>query len=377
MAAALENLVRGDVRSSDGAPQFRSLTGSGEKLLQYDIRGDIKESERAIRTNLETHLKERFHVLLSVVEYEIVDEHLVKPGATTPFIESIKKGRDVIQKIMPIASDFAREDAEVDGFSVIDPFMSDDNTPEGSVALSISPNGGPDSKYKHNFYDILTKKKRFGVGHKPKFYVELARYSSGLTTKDYAIKLGLDPDNPPTAADFLRAPFISKGANVSAEDIHKELHKDHEYMDTEYFENRIWGSLALQLCIDEYVQKRDKASFNRILNVADEIEENERRKDRGEEHEDYQYKILNYSELERFAQQPVKQKAGDCPGESGAGEEESSLWSVADTGVGEVKILECHCGFCGKKVKAVIAGGRIYCESKEDGGCGKSAPYKC
>lgn len=351
----------------------RSLMGSGEKLYQYDIRHDLFEKDdQFIIKQIGTHLRERFHVLQSVVEYEIVDGHLVRPGTTKPFIDSIKIGRDTIQRIMPIASDFTREDAEVDAFGqVIDPFLASPRTPEGSIVFSISLRGGEDSKYKHNFYDIFTKRKRLG-----KFYVELSRYSSGLTSGEYAEKFGLDPQNPPTAAEWLSAPFTSTNVSITAEDIHRELHKDHDYMSTEFFEEKIWRSVALRGCIVDYIFNRDAKSFNRMLNVADEIEENERRKERGEVYVDYMDRMLTRDERDRFAAQPVKQRAGDCPGESGA-EDENTFWSVTDSGVGEIEILECHCGFCGKLVKAVIANGRIYCPPADDGGCGRSAPYKC
>lgn len=40
------------------------------------------------------------------------------------------------------------------------------------------------------------------------------------------------------------------------------------------------------------------------------------------------------------------------------------------------KKLKCTCPFCNKKIDAIIADGKITCP-KNDGGCGKSAPYNC
>ena len=57
------------------------------ELLQYNIDYDRHETDMEfIMTQLQTHLRERFNVLISTVEYEIVDGHLVRPGKTEPFI---------------------------------------------------------------------------------------------------------------------------------------------------------------------------------------------------------------------------------------------------------------------------------------------------
>src|SRR2546422_7918310 len=48
----------------------------------------------------------------------------------------------LFRSIMPLACDFSREDAEVNSFeNIIDPFLASPDTPEGSIVLSISPNG--------------------------------------------------------------------------------------------------------------------------------------------------------------------------------------------------------------------------------------------
>ncbi|CAN5203039.1 hypothetical protein BH11PAT1_BH11PAT1_5010 [soil metagenome] len=53
----------------------------------------------------------------------------------------------------------------------------------------------------------------------------------------------------------------------------------------------------------------------------------------------------------------------------------SAEGSLANPSLTE-KTLTCTCPFCNKKVDAIIGGGKITCP-KNNGGCGKSAPYNC
>ncbi len=227
---------------------------SKEVLRQYNPDFDKKEIDPVfISTQIETHLRERFNVLISTVEYGISNGHLVRKGKNEPFIESIKRGRDFIQRLSPDAVDFDREDAEIIGFEEIDRFFSNERRPLESKMLSISLRGGEGSKYQHNYYDIFTLKE-----HNGERYVELSRYSSALSAKDYAIRLGLPTDPPPTDAQFLATP-IPLMDSFSAEQIHKLLHKEHDYMDPLEFEG-IWNSEAVQDRVAIYIVRRNASS---------------------------------------------------------------------------------------------------------------------
>lgn len=290
---------------------------------QYNIDHDQKEKDvQFIAKQLETHLRERFNVLVSTVEYGIKDGHLVRKGKEEPFLDSIKRGRDIIQKLSPNPLDVDRENAEVVGFEKIDSFLSNPATILGSKMLSISPNGEEGSKYQHNFYDIFTLKERNGER-----YVELSRYSSALTPRDYARRLSYDTSNPPKAEDFLANP-IEGGIHITPEEIHKSLHIDHAYMDPSDFDE-IWTSLFVQACINKYQLNRDARSFNAVLNAADEVWENKNRKDKGETYKDYLHYDPSHNDLRYLEEKEVRQAGGQCPGKSGA-DIDNSPFSVSD-----------------------------------------------
>lgn len=334
-----------------------------EQLRQYDIRYDRDEQDvRYIATQLETHLKERFNVLISTAEYGIEDGHLARRGRNEPFINSIKRGRDTIQRLSPNPVDYDRENAEVAGFElVIDPFLSAPETSLGSKILSISPKGDEGSKYQHNYYDIFTLKRKNGER-----YVELSRYSSALTTQEYARRLpGFSPENPPTAAQLLANPIPITDIFISPEQIHQALHKDHNYMTPSDFEE-IW--IDVQPAVENYLLNRDARSFNAVLNFADEVWENKKKRKSGQEYKDYAGYVLSTEEINYWGIQEVRQVSTCCPGKSGA-DIESTPYSVSE--FGEKRTLSCTCPFCGEKVVAVIENETITCPK-----CEKSAPWK-
>jgi len=312
-----------------------------EQFRQYDIRHDQKENDvKFLSKQLETHLKERFNVLVSTVEYDIVDRHLVRERTKEPFIESIKRGRDLIQKISPIETDIDRENAEVIGFEKIDFFLSDPQTPLGSKMLSISPNGEKGSKYQHNFYDIFTLREKNGQR-----YVELSRFSSGLNRSDYAKRLGFNSDNPPEAQDFLANPIKVTDVFITPEKIHQSLHKEHKYMAPSDF-MEIWMSPLVQAFVKRYQLKRDARSFNAVLNAADEVWQYG---DKGQAYEGYSLYKMHHDVAKYFEEKSVRQAGGQCPGKSGA-ETNDSAYSVSEFGLLPDKYGErtFPCPECGK-----------------------------
>jgi len=301
------------------------------ELLQYDVGNDRQEKDvRFLAKQLETHLKERFNVLLSTVKYGIKDGHLIRQRTEEPFIESIKRGRDVIQALSPDNIDVERENAEVIGFEKIDSFLSNPTTPLESKMLSISPKGEEGSKYTHNFYDIFTLKEENGER-----YVELSRYSSGLTRRDYAVRLGLNPENPPQAQDFLKNP-IKEDMSVTPEQIHEDLHigVGYKYMLPSDFEKIIWTSPRVQFYAKRYESDPGNARyFNAFLNAADEeVWENKNRKEKGQIYIDSTYNPSSH-EIKFLEEKKVRQAGGQCPGKSGA-DIENSKFSVSEFGMG-------------------------------------------
>jgi hypothetical protein len=312
------------------------------ELLQYDIRHDQKEKDiNFLAKQLETHLKERFNVLLSTVEYGIKNGHLVRLGTEEPFIESIKRGRDVIQKIDLREVDIKRENAEPVGFEKIDSFLSDPSTSLNSKMLSISPKGDEGSKYQHNFYDIFTLKEKNGER-----CVELSRYSSGLDRKDYAKRLNLDCDNPPEAEEFLANP-IKFNSLISPEKIHEALHVNHDFMTVSDF-NEIWMSAFVQAYVKRYQVNRDARSFNAVLNSFDEVWVNTKNKTK--EHKCFSDYTPSYKEIRFMEEKKVRQAGGQCPGKSGADIDNSpfSVFDFANLSQDKYGERTFECPECGK-----------------------------
>lgn len=308
------------------------------ELLQYDVRHDRHEKDiRFISKQLETHLRERFNVLLSTVEYGIKNGHLVRQGAEEPFIESIKRGRDIIQRLSPNTIDVEREDAEVTGFEKIDAFLSNPATPLGSKMLSVSPEGGEGSKYQHNFYDIFTLKEVRGQR-----FVELSRYSSGLTSEEYAQRLGAKFKHPPQAHP------IEFDVRVTVKQIHRELHKEHEYMDTSKFEEEIWASPLVQYCAQVYEMNPNPCSFNAFLNAADEVLDNNKRKEQGQIYRDYSINKPSYGDIRQLEKKEVRQAGGQCPGKSGADADDSPFSVSEFTQPDKYGERTFECPECGK-----------------------------
>jgi hypothetical protein len=224
-----------------------------EKPLAYNPFLDREEYLKANRTELprlndytkqqlETHIGERFNVLLSVVRYEIKNGHLYGQNCEEPAIEMFKKG---VGRNGSSSQDLPRENAEVLGFSQIDydfaAFTVDPKVKKpknGEQRLSISPPGG---SYRHNFYDDFTF-----IEDESGHYVEMRRYSSGLRIEETVAKLreeGLVDVNFQAKAEYsLSHPIKIEADDVkfeTADDIHSFLHIGHEFATREELEQVI------------------------------------------------------------------------------------------------------------------------------------------
>lgn len=231
-----------------------------------------------IPTQLETLLGERFNVILSQFDYDIKDGQMYGKDMDEPFMESIKRGRDY-RKENGNTVDKGREEAEVVGFEKIQQLLTDPETPIDTMMLSISPKGGEDSSYQHNFYDVFTlRKTRSG-----RRCIEVRRYASGLNIEDYKIMIlpfaNIEVDDNDPATSFLANPIAIQNT-LTPDDLHQYFHREHETMEErtlnvikrhcrelgKEYANAVWN--------DRTNQRRHKILFNAYLNKADEIKQN-------------------------------------------------------------------------------------------------------
>lgn len=219
---------------------------------------DLTEKERLasyIDKQIDTHLGERFNVLQSTVTYDIRDGQIFGQDTKEPFLDVIKKGVKT-----------EREQAELEGFEKIQDFFVAE-AKEGDMMLSISPPGG---EYLHNFYDVFTLKK----GEKGKF-IEMNRFSSALTISDYQEKLKPFKTfaETPQESDFLKKPIlVNKALFPKPEDLHRYLHKNHEFLTNEQFEIVKKSVQGLKRSYIDSLSQTEEMQFitlNAIYNQAD------------------------------------------------------------------------------------------------------------
>lgn len=235
---------------------------------------DLANKERLdayTRTQIETHLGERFNVLLSTTRYEIKDGQIYGQNTEEPFMQMLQRGVDYRQKFgNPI--DWQREQAEVESFAKIERTLLAEDARIGDMMLLISPPGGEGSIYKHNFYDVFSLKE-----DEKGRYVEAIRYSSSLTNQEYGQKLKLIRDFGENIkdTDFLTSPLGVGSLFSSADEVHKYLHKNHEFITKEEFDQIIAivtpliTSYINTLAEKPFDEDLQLLTYNAILNKAD------------------------------------------------------------------------------------------------------------
>lgn len=253
-------------------PRKRKATRSFfviERVLAYDIGLDERRPVNPlyIKRQVETHIGERLNVLLSKTRYELRNGVIFGQGNDDPFLDVLKRGRDYRRR-NGREVDHPREDAEVIGFSKIQKSLGNPETPIGTMMLSISPPGKDGSIYKHNYYDVFFLKE-----DQDGRCIEARRYSSSLGCDEYAKFLNL-PFVPDDSYLLSNPILVDTTLFGTPDDIHRFLHREHDYLSEEDFR------IIIEVCrpfilayIEALVNTNDRQlhalAFNAILNRAD------------------------------------------------------------------------------------------------------------
>lgn len=252
-----------------------------QELAKHRGEEDYQAAQESLnaytKMQVETHIGERLHVGISKFNFRIKEGELFPENAEESMLSMMKRGRDYRRNHgSPV--DWARESAEVYGFEEMQKVLVADETPVGTMMLSISPQGEVKngSIYKQNFYDVYQKTEDGVVAY---------RFTSGLTPEESHQKIqNLDERYAggavPTDVQFLSRPIrIDPSASTlkTPQEIHEYLHKEHKHMNEKEFAliiNMCSGfitSYINTLCRNPYALRDAERSFTVILNAADEI----------------------------------------------------------------------------------------------------------
>lgn len=251
-----------------------------QKLAENKYAQDYKSTRERLNSDtkmqLETHIGERLNVCISKFKYRLKEDGQLLPEMTDePMLNMIKRGRDH-RRNHGKQIDWQREDAEVTGFENIQKVMADRNTPDGTMMLSISPQGDVKngSIYGQNFYDVYKKTKKG---------IEAYRFTSGLTTTESQVKVRrldkrFDTNLRLSDYEFLSQPIRINPKNSNLKNpqaVHDYMHKEHAHMSKQEFD-RVIGLCAplitayiSTLCDNPYDLIRQEKTFNALLNFAD------------------------------------------------------------------------------------------------------------
>ena len=299
----------------------------------YEKRKKALDAETMF--NLETAIGERLNAGLSRRIDSVKDGRICNVHTGEALEEIYERGRKYRKRNGSSEHDQKREEAEVIGFKQIQRVLLDDATPEGTMMLSISPPGGKDSIYNHNFYDVFTKKRN----EKGEIEIESRRYSSGLEREEYVKKAeGLQSDyfmqtgafTGPLDAHFLAHPIKidPRSAYIkSADQLHKEFHKTHESLSEKEFQAvlRVITPLMLAyiavLADDSSNIKDRNMTYDAILNKADEVIDVLKGKGKAEYskvYTDERVREIDKREIWLLAQRPVRAVDTGCGFSAGA-----------------------------------------------------------
>jgi hypothetical protein len=325
---------------------------------------DKERLDAYTRRQIETHLGERFNVLLSETRFDIKDGKIYGENTTEPFMQMLERGVSYRREFgNPV--DFDREEAEVVGFGYVEDTLTKDDAEVGTMMLSVSPPGGDESIYKHNFYDVFTLRE-----DEEGRYVEAIRYSSSLTNEEYEEKVKPFKvfETTPTDSEFLREPIVvDKDRFKSPDDLHAYLHKEHDFITKEEFDQVLQIVTPL---ITSYIntmserpfdQNLQILTFNAILNKADIALALAKAKDNQDLASNYakQSGLSVQSDLYRFGKQPVRVVSTGCGSSGGFTVSQNfnataSPFSVSEFGIKNSKEEWFSCPKCSYKANGPV-----------------------
>ncbi|MBP6882667.1 MAG: hypothetical protein KBC15_03910 [Candidatus Levybacteria bacterium] len=319
------------------------------ELLQLQDSGfeDYLSAEQGfnefITLQLLTMLGERFNRGKSEFMYREVNGKLVGDYSNEPLEDVFERGR-AYREIHGNPSERAREQAEVDGFRRTQQMMLDAKA--GTKVISVSPPNG--ETYQHNFFDIFEKKESGEV--------EAVRYSSALSVEETMEKLfEISTENsfpiefPEDWSDVgLLSHPILLDTSLSVDQIYRKLHRDHEIMSDDEFDEVtrsvkaiITSYTAVLLSEPENINKHN-LHLNAILNAADLAKERIREKKNAVVilYDDYDIDVLGHA--------PVRAVNAGCGYSGGfnvmAGESALRPFGVAGFARAEDDPSLCKCG---------------------------------
>lgn len=315
-------------------PRFdkRDYVALKDRFPEEEARRRKEALDSYVKRQFETHLGERFNVLLSSTKYDLLEGKIFGQDMETPFIDVIEKGVNY-RKGNGREIDFKREEAELIGFKTIEEVLGRDETEVGTMMLSISPKGEKNSEYQHNFYDIFSLKEENGQR-----FIEARRYSSSLSIEEYqeAVFPLKEFEVIPTPEDFLSEPILIEPSNLDADNIHEILHREHDYMTTQEFEEIIKICTPLILSYIKtlselpFNEERQILTFNAILNRAD----------LAKEYISLKYKIVDIvfrsteDDIKHLGRMPVRMVATACGASGGFSVGPGGPFSVSEYGGG-------------------------------------------
>jgi hypothetical protein len=337
----------------------------------HENGGERERFNAYVRRQLETHLGERFNVLLSTTRYEIRNNQIFGENMDESFMDVLIRGRNY-RRLHGDPIDFDREDAEVFGFAKIETALAASDAEVGTMMFSISQPGieaevvgQPESIYKHNFYDIFTLQE-----DEKGRYIEARRYSSGLSlaeTTDKLIRAEMLPkDAKPTAEEFLANPIgINPKTSLfnTADRVHAFLHREHQYLPKDIHDNAI---RMVQSLISRYADsvendplnaRAQNLYLNATLNGFDMAVEVASEQNSASVNAMHAYALetmfSSRSSVDMLGNKSVRVVATGCGPSGGFGDKgENSAFSVSEFGLGHDKYgdrtFPCPNEGCGK-----------------------------
>lgn len=271
------------------------MVPTGRKVVQYELDFDREQARDLLASRgqegyesrlenfksftemqLVTALGERFNKGLSRYSYINREGVLFGEHSEEPFLDVLERGRSY-REIHGNPIDHAREKAEVEGFNKIQDVLGDEETPAGTILLSISPPGEKGSIYTHNFYDGFRKKENGDV--------EVVRFSNALSAAETVEKLReLSPDisvpDELNDVNLLSNPILLQPdvtQQMTLDSIHAHLHMDHAVMSEEDFAVvRNMCAFLIVSYVNALLDNPDDFDtharmYNALLNKADEV----------------------------------------------------------------------------------------------------------